>query len=134
MRRVMLLWHYHRRQYVIEQTRPAPGDVGRDGLADAGDDGLTAWLRDRETDRADQRESGSVEPGDDLRLAGPASASRIDFGEVGDVREQPEGEVLFNYKAGKQTACRRRRILAPAGGCDGPGVRRAHGGLKIMIS
>src|SRR5262249_14647677 len=64
-------------------------------------------------------------------FAGSVAASRLDFGEVGDVREQPEGQVLLNYEAGIQTACGRRRVLAAAGGRDGPGVRFSHGGLKI---
>src|SRR5262249_54216942 len=62
------------------------------------------------------------------------AAARFDLREVGDVREQPEGQVLFNHQAGSQTACGRGRVLAAAGGRDGSSVRLTNGRFKFMIS
>src|SRR5262245_1311678 len=89
----ILMWQQHRRFYDAKQTRSAPGNSGRDGSADARNYGASPRIRDRETHRAGQRESGFVEPGNDLRLAGPLATARLDFREVGDIREQPEGKV-----------------------------------------
>src|SRR5499426_1195653 len=130
----MLMWRQHRSFYDTEQTRSAPGNSGRDGSADARDPGASPWVRDREAHRTGQREPGSVESGDDLRFTRAFAAARLDLREVGDVREQPEGEVLLNHQAGVQTARGRRRVLAAAGGRDGSRVRFIHGGLKLMIS
>ena len=43
-----------------------------------------------------------LEPGHDLCFAGAAAATGMDRRQVGHLGEQPQGEVLFNYRSGRK--------------------------------
>ena len=60
-----------------------------------------------------------LEPGDDLHLARPARAARLDSIEMGRLGEQPPREVLQHHQGGREAARGRDRELGAAGGGDG---------------
>ena len=61
--------------------------------------------------RAGQRGPRHSESGDDLHLAGPARAARLDSNEMGRLGKQPPGEVLHHHQGGRETARGRDREL-----------------------
>src|SRR5580658_7285418 len=104
------------------KTGFATGNAGPDGFADADGDGCTARLWDCASDRAGERKRGAAESGNDLCVAGAAAAAGLDRGGVGDLGEQPEGEVLHHHEAGAEAASGGCGLLAEAVGGDGAGA------------
>src|SRR4051812_18491700 len=85
-----LMWRRHRSRgelYEAGQARPVAGHARPDGPADAGFDGRDARLRDRAPHRTGKWEQGAAQPGNDLCLANPATAARMDLRVVGNFRE-----------------------------------------------
>src|SRR5206468_2217414 len=83
----------HRRR-CGRQARGAAGDVGPDGPEDAPDDGPPPRLRDRAPHRTDERRPPDHQLRHPLSGAGEAGAGGLRRFGVGNVGEQPEGEVL----------------------------------------
>ena len=54
---------------------------------------------------------GHRQSGDDLSVPGAAPAEALDLRQVGDIREQPQGEVLRDYQSRTRAAQSRDREL-----------------------
>src|SRR5437867_7196752 len=75
-------------------NRRLAGDPRPHGAEDARDDGSAPWIRDRASDRTDERRRAETERGDRLRVADATAATRLDFSKLGRLGEQSEGQVL----------------------------------------
>src|ERR1700722_3248809 len=90
----------------VAAARDVEGNIGLNGVADAGGDGRIARLWDRSAHRAGQPRRYLVESRDDLRVIGAAAAAWADPIQMGHIGKQPKGEVLFNHGAGIEAARR----------------------------
>jgi hypothetical protein len=88
-----------------------PGHARSHGPQDAGADGAAARLRNRSPDRAGRSAGGHRQSGDDLPVPGAAPAEALDLRQVGNIREQPQSEVLRDYQSRPRAAQGRDREL-----------------------
>src|SRR6185437_2542150 len=72
------------------------------------------------------------ESGNDLCVAGAVAASRMDRGGVGNVGEQPQGEVLLDHKARAEADGRGHGVLAAAVERDGASAGDGRKGRRTM--
>ena len=106
----------------------AAGHPRSDGAADPREHGAAARIRHRPPHRADQRRPAEVERGNRLRLAHPAPASAVDFGELGRLREQSQSQVLRASRKPAAASWRRRRRTGSASRASSPASCAPPGG------
>src|SRR5262249_13686211 len=101
------------------------------GVDDAREHGPAARLRHRATHRADQRGYAATERGDRLHLPDAPTAARLDFRNLGHVREQSKGKVLRHHSFGPPPAHGRNAKLGAHGRRDYPPPQ--HGAAVVTI-
>ena len=102
--------------FVVAKGQSGAGEDGRaagharsDGAADARDHGAPARIRHRPPHRADQRRRPEAERGHGVRVADAASASALDFGELGRSENNRKAKFYAITAAGRRSSRGRRR-------------------------
>src|SRR5262249_16462892 len=96
---------------------PGAGDTGLTDSKDFGV-GADAWMGDFAADSNDFAGGAAGESGGAVSGVAPTGAERLDYGEMGRVRKQSEGEVLLADAGGEEVPGAGRGELGAAFGSD----------------
>src|SRR6266850_3174048 len=126
-----LLCDVQRKERRPQKIRSAAGHSRFDDFENTPGHGSIARIRNRPTPRATERGRAEAERRHGVHLIDAVAAGGMDYCEVGRLREQPEGEILFDHEAWPESARERDGGLAAYLRRHCP--RPACGGTEVVI-